>query len=256
MKKLMIPKILIIAGLDPSGNAGVLRDLEIVHSFGLKPSCVITALTAQNKKKFISAQVVSKTHFQEQLKAVSPLSQYKAIKIGMLGNEGIVQSLVSFLENEKKIPPLILDPVYQSSTGGTLLTQKGKDLLWKRLIPLVTLWTPNIYEASYFSGLAIKSDEVMERAGEILWREKKTPVLIKGRHSGNEVKDFYFDGGKKRWFVYPRVGARHTVLLRGTGCALSSIIASYFIMEKSLPKAVMMARKKMDIWIRSKPSPH
>lgn len=270
----MSNKILIIAGLDPSGNAGIIRDLEIVSGFNLKPSCVITALTAQNKKKFFSAQVVSKTHFKKQLKSVSPLSQYKAIKIGMLGNEEIVQSLVSFLKKERKVPPIVLDPVYQSTTGGALLTQKGKDLLWKRLIPLVTLWTPNLDEASYFSGLVIRSDKDIERVGDILWKEKKTPVFIKGRHSKTKVKDFYFDGKQKRWFVYSRVytggpplsatkaladrqrwrppaGRRAgTVPLRGTGCALSSLIASEIALGNNLDGALRIARQRMHQWIK------
>lgn len=239
-------KILLIAGFDPSGNAGLIRDLEMAHSFSLKVAAVATALTAQNKKNFFSLQLVSPRHFENQLHSIAPLSQYKAVKIGMLGNEQLVQILVRFLKKEKKLPPIVLDPVLQSSTGGTLLTKKGRDVLWNQLIPLANLWTPNIDEARYFTGKGGRGD--LEKMAEFLWSQKKVPVLIKGGHlKGEKVQDLFFNGAKKTWFVF---GRHRGHSLRGTGCALSTLIACFCAEGFPLTEAVRQGRITMQNWIQ------
>lgn len=238
----MIPKILLISGLDPSGNAGLLRDLQMVYSMGLKVASVVSAVTAQNKRSFFSSHVVSPKIFSQELKSILPLSQYSAIKIGMLGDERVVKTLVLFLKKQKRRPPIVLDPVYRSTTGGSLLATKGRDLLFKELIPLVDLWTPNIEEACYFSGVNILSDDLMEEAAKTLWKKRGRPILIKGRYAKDKVKDLYFDGRKSTWFVYPRLNRRG---LRGTGCAFSTLIACYLARRNLLPLVLSRARRQM-----------
>lgn len=231
-------KILVIAGLDPSGNAGLLRDLQMIARFPLQPQTVVTALTAQNRGHFFSANVVSAPVFKRELDSVGP---FQAVKIGMLGNELLVQKVVSFLKQVKKRPLLVLDPVYESTTGGVLLTPRGRKLLWKKLIPLASLWTPNVAEASFFSGIRIQSRPSLEAAAEKLWREKKIPVLIKGYLEGKKVTDLLLTGKKKIWFSSRRVPGRH----RGLGCALSSLIASNLALGVSMETAVKRARREM-----------
>lgn len=238
-----VSKILIIAGFDPSGNAGLLRDLEIVHSFNLKASSAVTALTAQNQKKFLHPQVVEPSVFKNQLLSVAPLSQYRAIKIGMLGNEKIVRVLVHFLKQQKKIPPIVLDPVLSSSTGGELLTKKGKEELWKNLIPLVDLWTPNLDEASFFCGFKLQSPLRMEKASDQLWKKKRIPILLKGGHLKGDPQDLLKQKDSKTWLIYPR---QHVKNLRGTGCALSTLITVHLAQGYPLDKAVKTARQNMD----------
>ncbi|MBI4411760.1 MAG: hydroxymethylpyrimidine/phosphomethylpyrimidine kinase [Deltaproteobacteria bacterium] len=250
-------KILLIAGLDPSGNAGLLRDLEMVHTFSLQVASVVTALTAQNARKFLALQPVSPRAFELQLRSIAPLSQYNAVKIGMLGNERLVQILIRFLKREKKRPPIVLDPVLRSTTGGSLLNFNGQSLLWKKLVPLVSLWTPNTEEASFFSGLKIRSAKEMEEAAEILRRAKKTPVLIKGGHlKGERVQDLYFNGREKTWFVFGRhhVGVHGRAPLRGTGCALSTLIACFLAGGFPVSEAVRQGRVVMQRWIENQDS--
>lgn len=245
----MKKKILIIAGLDSSGNAGLLRDLQVVahhHSPLLEASAIVTALTSQNKTRFFSTNVISENIFKKQLRAVLPLSQFGAIKIGMLGNENIISILVSFLKKNKP-PPLVLDPVFLSSTGGILLTKKGILLLQKKLIPLCSLWTPNWQEASFFSGIKIKSRSDVLIAGLKLWVTYKVPVFIKGFQEKGKVFDLFITNKKIKWFVYSQLNRK---CLRGTGCVLASLIAAEITYGKNIEEAVTRARKLMQRWIK------
>ncbi|MBI2340053.1 MAG: hydroxymethylpyrimidine/phosphomethylpyrimidine kinase [Deltaproteobacteria bacterium] len=242
-------KVLLIAGLDPSGNAGLIRDLEIVHSFPLQAASVVTALTAQNEKKFFFLQAILPGHFENQLCSIAPLSQYRAVKIGMLGNEKLARILVRFIGKEKKRPPIVLDPVIRSSTGGVLLSKKGRKILAEELLPLVSLWTPNLDEASYFSGIEIRNAADMEKGVEALWKKGRVPVLLKGGHlKGEKVQDLFFDGAEKTWFIF---GRRRAKKLRGTGCALSALIACFMAEGFPLTEAVRQGRIVMQKWIQS-----
>lgn len=243
----MSKKILIIAGLDPSGNAGLLRDLEIAASFNIKSSCVVTALTAQNKNKFIKTQVVSPSVFANQMRAILPLSQYDAIKIGMLGDEKIVKNLITFLKKEKRLPPIVLDPVIRSSTGGILLSKKGQEA-FDQLIPLVDLWTPNLHEASFFSNLSVKKSSQMGLAGRIIFKKNSVPVLIKGGHLKNESEDLFTDGVDEIRLINPRLVIKG---LRGTGCTLATMIACFLSYGYPLIDAVKEGRVVMQNWLES-----
>ncbi|MDO8519417.1 MAG: hydroxymethylpyrimidine/phosphomethylpyrimidine kinase [Deltaproteobacteria bacterium] len=236
-------KILVIAGLDPSGNAGLLRDLQVMSRFPLTPYAVVTALTAQTRRRFFKANVVSPSVFSGQLKAVSPIGQFSAVKIGMLGNEKMVQTLIRFLKSRKNRPPIVLDPVCDSTTGGVLLTSKGRKLLYEKLVPLVSLWTPNLAEASHFSGIKIDSKTRMINAAQKLWSKRKVPALIKGLKHEGRVYDLLFDGKNPRWFSNSLIPGRH----RGLGCALSSLISSNLAMGKKLSIAVKVSRLQNSI---------
>ncbi|OGQ08759.1 MAG: hypothetical protein A3G32_06250 [Deltaproteobacteria bacterium RIFCSPLOWO2_12_FULL_40_28] len=243
-----IQKVLIIAGLDPSGNAGLLRDLRIVQSQKLAASAIVTALTSQNKTRFFSTNVVSENIFKTQLKAICPLSQFGSIKIGMLGNEKIVTHLVSFFKKNKNHPPLILDPVFCSSTGGVLLTKKGILALQKNMIPLCSFWTPNWQEASFFSGIKIKSQSDVLIAGLKLWVNYKVPVCIKGFKENKKVFDLLITDKKIKWFIYPQLNRKG---LRGTGCSLASLIAAEIAKGKTVETAVKNGRRLMQGWIKT-----
>ena len=263
----MSKKLLIISGLDPSGGAGLLCDLEIAHTFPIKTSAVVTALTSQNKNKFFKTQVVSGLVFQNQLRAIEPLSQYQAIKIGMLGDEKIVKTLVSSLREARRatkqsrnFPKIILDPIIRSSTGGTLLSKSGCKLLFDHLIPLVDLWTPNLDEAFYYCKipstppLAKGGKGDLEKMAKFLWSQKKVPIFIKGGHAktGKKVTDFFVDENHQSWFVFPRlVRAIHELPLRGTGCTLSTLIASFVAIGFPLFEAMKQARCVMQKWLQS-----
>lgn len=236
-------KFLIIAGFDPSGNAGIVRDLQVAHNLGLNPAVVITALTIQDHKHFYSSGIQTRGKFFAQLYAVSPLKQYGAIKIGMLGNEQIVMELVRFLKKEKKVPPIVLDPVLHSTTGGILLTQKGCRSLINELVPRASLWTPNLSEASFFSGIRITTRMDFENAGQVLWKKYRVPVLLKGFMKGKRIIDLLVNEKGKTWLDYPKIKTKKN--LRGTGCALSTLIACHLAKGQTLSTAVKKARMKM-----------
>ncbi len=239
-------KILIISGLDPSGNAGLVRDLEMVSSFkNIKPSSVVTALTAQNEEIFLNSQTVSQKVFGNQLLSVLPFSQYQAIKIGMLGSRPIVRTLSNYLKGEKRKLPIVLDPVLTSSTGGSLLTGSGKKFLWDQLIPLVTLWTPNLAEAEFFYGKPVKTPLEMEKAGHWFFEQNHIPVLIKGGHlQGAKPQDLFVADGIRKWMIFPRVKPAGDKC-RGTGCTLSTLIACFLASGFPLDSAVLQARQVM-----------
>ncbi len=218
----------------------------MAFSCRVEVSGVVTALTAQNSKKFYAAQVVRPEIFKKQFQSILPLSQYQAIKIGMLGNEKIIQVLLTVFKKEKKIPPVILDPVLQSSTGGVLLNQQGRILLWKKMLSHVALWTPNLEEASYYYGSKIFTLKHMKEAADDFWNTLRVPVLIKGGHLKGQPQDLFYDGIRKTLFSFPRVKTKN---IRGTGCALSTLITSFVAQGFPLLAAVKEARQVLQGWL-------
>jgi hydroxymethylpyrimidine/phosphomethylpyrimidine kinase len=168
----------------------------------------------------------------------------------MMGNEKLVKILIGFLQKEKKYPPIVLDPVLQASTGGVLLSKTGQKLLDDKLLLFVSLWTPNLDEASVFSGLKIRSAADMEKGIEALWKKRKIPILLKGGHlKGARVQDLFFDGKEKTWFAF---GRHPHKTLRGTGCALSTLIACFLAEGFPVSEAVSQGRLVMQKWIQSR----
>jgi hydroxymethylpyrimidine/phosphomethylpyrimidine kinase len=243
----MTSRLLIIAGLDPSGNAGILRDAEIAYSQKFLVSAVATALTAQSRNQFFSPNIVDSKTMKSQLDAVMPLSQWDAIKIGMLGNERIVRLINPLLKNKNK-PPIVVDPVLVSTSGGQLLTSKGRNEFVK-ILPLVTLWTPNLSEAEKFYGRPIKDEGNLEKAVIQLQNQYQAAILVKGLKTKDKIIDLLFDGLSLTWFVYPRL---KKLPVRGTGCALSTLIACQLGRKMRLEKAVIMARNLFEEWLSSK----
>jgi len=223
-------KILLISGIDPSGEAGLLADLEIIFSLNLAAATCVTALTSQNKNQFYKSHCVSPKIFKSNLQALKPLSQFAAIKIGMLGNEKIITILAKELKEFKG--PIILDPVTRSSSGGTLLTLKGQKALVTQILPLVTLWTPNLAEAQLY----LKQDLSQHSASEIanlLFKKYKIAVYFKGGHlKGNPVD--VFDNGQH---LIELKQTRLNKKLRGTGCRLATLLTGHAALKKPFTKA-------------------
>ncbi|EKD41933.1 MAG: hypothetical protein ACD_73C00434G0002 [uncultured bacterium] len=211
-------KILFISGLDPSGSAGLLADLEMAYWRGVKASAAVTALTAQNSQKFFTPQVVSAKVFKNTLQALKPLNQFDSIKMGMLGNEKIINLLVTELKNYKGC--IILDPVTTASTGGQLLTPKGQKALAQKLLPLVTLWTPNLDEARLYLG-ETQYHLTPTKIAQRLYQKFKIPVYLKGGHLRGNPIDIFYDGTKELILKNKRIHKP----FRGTGCRLASLMA-------------------------------
>jgi hydroxymethylpyrimidine/phosphomethylpyrimidine kinase len=233
--------VLTIAGSDSSGGAGIQADIKAISATGSYAASVITALTAQNTLGVQSIHTIPADFVQAQLDSVFSDMHFDAIKIGMLVNREIIDVVANTLE---KIKPkhVILDPVMVAKKGCQLLDPEIVDYLQTKLFPLATLVTPNLPEAENFLNAIISSPETMQSSAEKLGRKFKSNVLIKGGHLPIEKSSdvlFSIDADKCEWFHAERIA---TTNAHGTGCTLSSAIASFLAQSYSLSNAIHAAK--------------
>jgi len=205
----------------------------------------ITAITAQNAKRFFSLNPVSSRLLREQLQSIVGTHPIHAIKIGILGTEENVVAVYRFLESiqkDEKAPKVVLDPVFKSSTGSILLEPKGVAILSQFMIPLSTIVTPNLEEAELLTKMKVRSVEQMKEAALHLHVVHKgvKAVLIKGGHLKDEATDVLYDGRDWKLFLAKRKYARD---VHGTGCALSAAIAAHLARGYSLEKSVERSKE-------------
>jgi hydroxymethylpyrimidine/phosphomethylpyrimidine kinase len=253
-----VKTVLTIAGSDPSGGAGIQVDLMAFHSLGVHGVTALTAVTSQNEKRFFSLNPVASRLVREQIQAITATHRIDAIKIGMLGTEDNVFAVYRFLDQLKgeykdkdKIPKVVLDPVFKSSTGALLIDPKGMAILTQFLVPLVTLVTPNLDEAETMSKMKVRSEGDMREAALHIHTVCKgvKAVLVKGGHLKDDHVDVLYDG--KDWTVFPSrrkfVRGAH-----GTGCALSAAIAAHLARGYSLEKAIERSKEFVSDYIRAR----
>lgn len=231
---------LTIAGFDPSGWAGVMADVKTFEAFGVQGVAAISALTAQNRKDVRATQPVNAAFLQKEVAALTEGFRIDAVKIGMLGNAANVRTAAGIIK-KKKFKNIVLDTVFCSTSGHALLDKKGVVEI-KRLLPLVTLATPNIAEASVLSGIKIKNIKDMEDAARIIFALGAKNVLVKGGHLPGEPIDLLFDGRRFFYFKGNRIKATKAVL-HGTGCILSSGIAASLAKGFTVRRAVKDAKE-------------
>lgn len=234
------PAVLVIAGSDSSGGAGLVRDVQVLADFHTRALCVVTAVTAQTHGSLQATHHVPPELVRAQMLAAFESERIAVIKIGMLGSRGIVQAVLETLP-DREVVPIVLDPVLASSSGSCLLEEAGRALLREALLPHVTVVTPNIPEAALLLGTAPALDEAgrLQQALQLL-RLGPQAVLLKGGHgAGETVVDILLTSDQTvvRNTV-PRVGGAH----RGTGCALGSAIAAELAAGKSLADACRNAQ--------------
>lgn len=217
------PLVWTCAGMDPSGNAGVLVDMQVMHSLGVRAKAVTTVVTAQNSYSCrhlfaLSSQVVS-----QQVCALQEEEIPSVIKIGVLGNAEIIQTLSKVLDQLSV--PMIIDPVFYSTSGKELLSKDGIKALQNLLIPRASLITPNHLEAEILTGQSLSSAKDYPLAAKKILAMGARAVLIKGGHgSDSRCFDYYACCHKSFWICKPRIDRE----VRGTGCCLSSAIAAAF----------------------------
>lgn len=250
--------VLTIAGSDPSGGAGIQVDLMTFHSLGVHGVTAVTAITAQNEKRFYSMNSVTSRLLREQLQAILATHRIDAIKIGMLGTEDNVFAIYRFLEQFKteykdkdKMPKVVLDPVFKSSTGAVLLDPKGMAILTQFLVPLVTIVTPNLDEAEVMAKRKMRGVEDMREAAlhiHTVCRGVKA-VLVKGGHLKEDPVDVLYDGHD--WTIFP---SRKKFIrgAHGTGCALSAALAAHLARGYSLEKAIERSKEFVSDYIRAR----
>jgi hydroxymethylpyrimidine/phosphomethylpyrimidine kinase len=218
-----VTTVLVIAGSDSSGGAGIARDVRTLARLGARALCVVTAVTAQSDTRVTAVHVVPAEVVRAQIAAAFATARVEAIKIGMLATAATVRAVAAALP--PRVPPLVLDPVLASSSGGELLDDGGRAALRTTLLPRTTLLTPNIPEAAVLLGARCgPSEQALLDAAAALLALGPAAVLLKGGHAeGPEATDLLLMAhAAPRWLRAPRVNA----VRRGTGCALSSAIAA------------------------------
>ena len=229
-------RLLIIAGSDSSGGAGIQAGVKTAAAFGVYAMTAVTAVTVQNTKGVRAIHPVPPAIVRGQIEAALSDIGADAIVVGMLYSAPIVRAVVGALAGRKL--PIVVDPVMVSTSGATLLDSGAVEDLKKHLLPLATLITPNIPEAKRLTG--IRGTD-MRRAAARLREMGAKAVLIKGGHSTRSTIDdlLVWDMGEEV-FAFPRLKTRHT---HGTGCTLAAAIACGLAQGISLPLAVSRARE-------------
>lgn len=233
---------LTIAGSDSGGGAGLQADIRTMAALGCMPSSVVTAVTAQNTRGVESVSVVAPEMITAQLRAVMDDIRPLYVKTGMLPTAGAIHGVAAVLR-EYAFRQLVTDPILFSSSGTALMTPDAVQVFLDELLPLVTLLTPNIPEASALTGVRIRSEQDCTEAAHLLMRRGVRAVLIKGGHSvfDEGCTDRLYAGLSDEMDVFtaPRVSTRNS---HGTGCVLSSAITAFLARGESVREAVAHAK--------------
>ena len=243
-------KILIIAGSDSSGGAGIQADIKTITSLGSYAMTAVTAVTVQNTTGVKSVIPISANEIKNQIIYTTKDIKPDAIKIGMLHSSQVVKKVIESLKkiNVKRI---ILDPVMVAKGGTKLINNRAIQFLKKKLIKQVSLITPNILEAEVLTGIKIKNKEDMIFAANKLINLGAKNVLIKGGHlKSNLVEDIFLNKSDLKVFVSLRHDTKNT---HGTGCTLSSAITTFFSCGKSIKKACDLGIKYVNSAILTNP---
>ena len=243
-------KILIIAGSDSSGGAGIQADIKTITSLGSYAMTAITAVTVQNTKGVKSVISIPSNEIKNQIIFSAKDIKPDAIKIGMLHSEMVIKKVIESLKI-LKIKKIVLDPVMVAKGGTKLIDKKAVNILKKNLLKKVSLITPNIPEAEVLTGIRITNKKDMILAAKELVRLGAKNVLIKGGHLNTKnVEDIFFNRSILKIFTNKRYKTNNT---HGTGCTLSSAITTFFSCGKSLKKACELGIKYVNLAILSNP---
>ena len=241
-------KILIIAGSDSSGGAGIQADIKTVTSLGSYAMTAITAVTAQNTTGVKSIAGIDPKEISKQILFTCRDIKPDAIKIGMLHSESVIRSVINSLKLVR-VSKIILDPVMIAKGGARLINNKAINILKKKLIRKVSLITPNIPEAEVLTNLKIKNIQDMIQAAQVLLSMGAKNVLIKGGHlKSRVVKDIFINKREVKIFSNKKLKTKNT---HGTGCTLSSAITTFFSCGKLLNKSCELGIKYVNQSIRS-----
>ena len=229
---------LTIAGSDCSGGAGIQADLKTMTMNGVYAMSAITALTAQNTTGVRAIQESTPDFLKQQIDAVFEDIYPDAVKIGMVASSELIRVIADRLKyyDAKNV---VIDPVMVASAGSSLMKQNAVQTLITELLPISTLVTPNIPEAQVLSGMSIQNKEDMIAAAKQIGDSYHCAVLLKGGHSINDANDLLYADGELRWFEGKRINNPNT---HGTGCTLSSAIASNLAKGFTLTESIQRAK--------------
>ena len=234
----MIKTALTIAGSDCSGGAGVQADLKTMSALGVFGMSVIVSVVAENTARVISIEDISPKVIEDQIDAVFEDIPPDAVKVGMLSTPACMEAVAGKLRQYRPAH-IVVDPVMYAKNGSPLMQESSIDTLIQTVIPAATLLTPNIPEAEKIAGMKIVTPEDMQEAARAIYRMGAGAVLVKGGHYIGDARDILFDGTGFHTYVEKRIDTKNT---HGTGCTLSSAIASYLALGEPLPEAVGKAK--------------
>ena len=229
---------LTIAGSDSGGGAGIQADIKTMTANGVYAMSAITALTAQNTTGVTGIMEVTPEFLELQLNAVFDDIRPDAVKTGMVASAELIEVIADRLKHYEA-KNIVVDPVMVATSGAKLISDDAIESLKARLLPLADVITPNIPEAEVLSGLTISNEEEMIRAARQIYEDLGCAVLLKGGHKVNDANDLLYREGGCVWFKGKRIDNPNT---HGTGCTLSSAIASNLAKGETLDNAVKYAK--------------
>lgn len=237
---------LTIAGSDCSGGAGIQADLKTFSAHGLFGMSVVVSVVAENTATVTSVMDVSPEVIRDQMDCVFTDIPPNAVKVGMLSTEACMQAVADGLRAYNP-PHVVIDPVMVAKNGSPLMQPESIEAFQRIVLPLASLLTPNIPEAEVLLGVKINTEEDMREAAQALSEKTAGSVLVKGGHRVGDAVDILFDGKTCHRFQTERIDTKNT---HGTGCTLSSAIASNLALGHSEAEAVRRAKDYVTTAIR------
>lgn len=227
-----------IAGSDCSGGAGIQADLKTMTMNGVYAMSAVTALTAQNTTGVTGILEVDPGFLKQQIDMIFTDIRPDAVKIGMVSSSRLIEIIVERL-HFYRAKQIVVDPVMVATSGSSLLESEAVTTLKRELLPMAAVVTPNIPEAEILSGMSVQNEEDMISAAKQISENYGCAVLLKGGHSVNDANDLLYENGSVKWFYGKRI---HNPNTHGTGCTLSSAIASNLAKGCDLEMSVQRAK--------------
>ena len=240
MTKYKYPSVLTIAGFDGSGGAGIQADIKTISALGCYATSVLTALPVQNTMGVRNIFPIPVQAVSEQIESILEDIFPDAIKIGMVHTSELVETIVETLARYKKIP-IVFDPVMVATSGHRLIKEETIQTIIEKLFPISDIITPNMDEASILANMEVKTLDEMKIAGEHIKKLGCKHILLKGGHQTTEkiTSLFYSDKDDFQTFESLKLNTKNT---HGSGCTLSSAIASFIAQGESIDEAVTLAQ--------------
>lgn len=241
-----IPRLLIIAGSDSSGGAGIQADLKTASALGVFGMTAITALTAQNTTGVFGVVEIDPKFVVAQIAACVSDVGCDAVKTGMLSSADIIE-IVADAVSSRKLPRVVVDPVMIAKSGAPLLKEDAVDALKTKLLPLALVATPNLHEAEALTGREIKTLDEMKVAARAIHDLGPANVVVKGGHLAHVAADVLYDGHEIAELRAARFDTKNT---HGTGCVFASAIAAHLAKGNTVRQSVTAAKAFISAAIR------
>ena len=235
----MNKNILVIAGLDPSGCAGIIADLKTLMAWRMYGMAVITAIASQNTQRVDNVYPVPPEVIGAQIESIVADIEVHAVKIGLIPNVMALEVIVELCRTFR-FSNIVVDPILRSSTGYTFADEKMITAYKEKLFPIADVVTPNIDEASVFAGIEVHDVATMKQAAEKILALGPKNTVITGGHLEARAMDLHYDGIKHTVYDAPKVATTNT---RGLGCTFSSIVALHLAKKLKVQSAIDPAKK-------------